>query len=48
MRGVGRDIGIAQRRRQALLRDRRKVIAVDEVMGDARMVGMPGELRLED
>ena len=48
MRGVGRDIGVAQRRRQAFLRDRRIVVAVNQIMGDARMIGMPGELRLED
>src|SRR5262249_2263638 len=35
-------------RRQALLRYRRIVVAMNEIMGDARMIRMPGELRLED
>lgn len=44
----GRDVGIAPRRRQPLLGERRIIIAVDEVIDDAGMVGMPGEERLED
>ena len=37
MRGAGRDIGVTQRCRQSLLRDRRKVVGVYEIMSDARM-----------
>ena len=39
MRGAGRDIGVTQRCRQPFLRDRRKVVSVDEIMSDARMIG---------
>ena len=46
--GARRDVGVAQRGRQSLLRDRRIVIAVNEIMGSARMVRMLGELRLEN
>src|ERR1700733_4997710 len=48
MRGAGRDIGVTQRCRQSFLRDRRKVVSVDEIMSDARMIGMLGELGIED
>ncbi len=42
------DVGVAARRGQALLRERRRVVAVDEIVRDARMVGVLGELLLED
>ncbi len=47
MRRVGRDGGIGFRRRQALLGDRRIVVAVDQVVGDAGMVRMCLEQRFE-
>ena len=48
VRRVGRDLGVAARRGHALLRDRRRVVAVDQVMRDAGVIGMLGELLLED
>ena len=48
VRRRGRDARVAARRGQALLRDRRRVVAVDQVVRHARMVGVLGELLLED
>ena len=48
MRHIGRDLRVTARGRHALLRDRRRVVAVDQVVRDARMVGMLLELLLED
>ena len=48
VRRVGRDPGVEACGRQALLRDRRRVVAVDQVMRDAGVIGMLGELLLED
>src|SRR5204862_5067407 len=47
VRRVGSDAGVALGGRHALLRDRRRVIAVDEVVRDARMVRILGELLLQ-
>ena len=47
VRRVGRDGRIGFRRREALLGDRRIVVAVDQVVGNARMVRMCLEQRLE-
>ena len=44
----GAMFGVAARRGHALRRDRRRVVAVDQVVRDARMVGMLRELLLED
>ena len=48
VRRIRRDLAVAARRLDALLRDRRVVVAVDEVMRGARMVGLVEEDRLED
>ena len=48
MRRVRRDPGITPRGGQALLRDRRGVVTVDQVMRDPRMVRIFRELGLED
>jgi hypothetical protein len=44
MCGAWRDIGVTERCWQSFLRDRRKVVSVDEIMSDAWMIGMLGEL----
>ena len=51
MLGVGRirgDLGIAACRLEALLGQRRVVVGVDQVVGDARMVGLFSVQRLQD
>ncbi len=48
VRGGRRDARIAARRREPFGRDRRRIVAVNEIVRDARMVGMLGELPLED
>ena len=48
MRRIRRDAGVALRAWQAFLRDRWRVVGVDQVMRDARMVRVFSELLLED
>ena len=48
VRGVRRDIRIAQCRRQPFLRERREIVGVNEIVGHARMVRMLGKLRFEN
>ena len=48
MRRTGRDLGVKPRSLQPFLGDRRVVIEVDQVVGDAGMLRLPLEDRLED
>ena len=48
VRGIRRDLRIAQRRRQAFDGDRRIVVQMDQIVGDARMLRLALENRLED
>ena len=48
MRHRGRDVGIAQRRRQPVFGHFRRVVGVDQVMRDPRMVGQLRPHRLQD
>ncbi len=43
MRRSGSDLGVHARRPQTLLGQHRIVVAVDDVMRDARMMRLPGE-----
>src|SRR5262249_30896207 len=44
----GRDLGVTPRRREPLLGQRRRIVAVNEVMRDAGMIGHLGADRLEN
>jgi len=48
MRRRRRDLGVTHRGVEALLGDRRIVVKVDQIVGDARMLGLALEDRLQD
>ena len=48
MRGRGRELRVAPRGRQTLLANRGEVVAVDDIVRYARMVGLPGFDRLQN
>jgi hypothetical protein len=48
VRRIRSDRGVPLRGDDTVLRDRRRVVAVDQVVRDARVIRMLRELRLED